>query len=140
MEMDWATAVYQDAKVTEMGCAMESISSGNHRVDCITSCMLYQSLKPISSHIILLYNELHTLSFPSFDLTRFFRDFVDPHCWVVSHFLTLFLRSSSQKCSFSRIPLDATRDAAECQSCALCHLAPPVHYKWTPNVYSYLES
>jgi len=55
-------------------------------------------------HLILLsYNEIHNLSFPTFDLTRSFRDFVDPHGRVVSHPLTLFRRSSSQNRSFSRI-------------------------------------
>ena len=61
-------------------------------------------------HLILSsYNEIHNLSFPTFDLTRSFRDFVDPHNCVdphgrvVSHLLTLFLRSSSQNRSFSQV-------------------------------------
>jgi len=45
--------------------------------------------------------KVHTLSFPTFGLTRSIGDFmypcnfVDPHGRVVSYLLTLFLRSSS---------------------------------------------
>jgi len=51
-----------------------------------------------------------TLSFPAFDLTSSFHDFVDPrNCVdprsrVVSYLLTLILHSSSQNRSVSRIP------------------------------------
>ena len=47
--------------------------------------------------------KLHTLSFPTFCLTRSFQDFldpgncIDPHDWIVSSLLTFFLRSSSFK-------------------------------------------
>jgi len=33
-EMDWATGAYGDARVTEMGCAMGSIYSGDPGVEC----------------------------------------------------------------------------------------------------------
>jgi len=72
-EMDWATGAYGDAGVTEMGCAMGSIYSGDPGVD--RSHLIY---------IILSYNELYTPSFASFDLTRSARHFVDPPGWVVS--------------------------------------------------------
>jgi len=55
----------------------------------------------VSSRSVGLY-EIHTLSFPSFDLTRTFYDFLDlrncvyPCGRVVSYLLTLMLRSSSQ--------------------------------------------
>jgi hypothetical protein len=64
--MDWETRADGDIGVTEMDGATGSIYSGDPGVD------------RISSHIILSYNKLHTLSFPSFDLTRSFRDLVDP--------------------------------------------------------------
>jgi len=60
----------------------------------------------VSSRAVGLYGK-HTLSFPSFDLTRSFYDFVnlrncvDPHSRVVSYLLTLILRSSSQVDSWS---------------------------------------
>ena len=55
----------------------------------------------VSSRSVGLYAR-HTLSFPSFDLTHTFYDFldlrncVDPRGRVVSYLLTLILRSSSQ--------------------------------------------
>jgi len=69
----------------------------------------WENLFLISSYIIISYNELLALSFPSFDLTRSFQDFVDPHGWVVSYLLTLFLHSSSQNRSFSQIPFGMSR-------------------------------
>jgi len=56
-----------------------------------------------SSHSISSYHtmKIHTLSFPTFGLTRSVRDFVDPRIWVdpqrrvVSYLLTRFLRSSN---------------------------------------------
>jgi len=47
--------------------------------------------------------EIHTLSFPTFGLTRTVRDFVDPWRQVVSHLLTRFLPSSHWNRSFSWI-------------------------------------
>ena len=82
--------VYGDTGMTEVDWATGSIYLRDAGVD--------------RHHLILLsYNEINNLSFPTFDLTCSFRDFVDPHSWVVSHLLTLFLRSSSQNSSFSRI-------------------------------------
>ena len=57
----------------------------------------------ISSHIVLLYNNLHTLSFSSFDPTYLFRDFVDPQSQIVSNHLTLSLLFSNQNCSCGQI-------------------------------------
>ena len=62
---------------------------------------------PELKDIIALY-EIHTVSFPSFDLTRSFQDFVDPrNCVnprgrVISKLLTLIICSSSQVDSSSR--------------------------------------
>ena len=90
-EMDWATGEMEEDGVTG------SIYSGDPGVD--------------RSQIIFSYNESHTLSFPSFHPTHSFRDIVDPsncvapHGRVVSYLLTLFLCSSSQNRSFSRISL-----------------------------------
>jgi len=89
-KMDWVTGV------TEMDEATGSIYLGDPRVDRF--------------YIILSYNESHTLSFASFDLNRSLRDFVDPHGQVVSYLLTLFLRSSSQNRSFSRITIAMLRE------------------------------
>jgi len=76
--------------------------SGITEVDWATGSMYLRDPGEDRRHVILLsYNEIHNLTFPTFDLTR---DFVDPHSRVVSHLLTLFLRSSSQNRSFSRIP------------------------------------
>jgi hypothetical protein len=89
--------VYGDTRMREVDWAMESIYSRDPGVD--------------RRHLILLsHNEIHNLSFPTFDLTRSFRDFVDPrncvgpHGRVASHLLTLFLSSSSQNRSFSQLP------------------------------------
>jgi hypothetical protein len=97
-----------DTGMTEMSWATGSIYSGDPGVD---------RSHLVSSHLIILsYNELHTLSFPAFALTRSFRDFVDPrncvhpHGRVVSYLLTLFLRSSSQNRSFSRILFGMPRE------------------------------
>jgi len=52
-------------------------------------------------------------------LTRSFRNFVDPHNRVdphgrvVSYLLTLFLRSSNQNRSFSRIPIGMPREVRQ---------------------------
>jgi hypothetical protein len=90
--------VYGETEMTEVDWAPESIYLRDPGVN--------------RRHLILLsYNEIHNLSFPTFDLTRSFRDFVDPrncvypHGRVVSHLLTLFLLSSSQNRCFSRIPI-----------------------------------
>jgi len=72
--------VYGDTGMTEVDWAIGSIYLRDPRVD--------------RHHLILLlHNEIHNPSFPTFDLTHSFRDFVHPHGWVVSHLLTLFLRA-----------------------------------------------
>jgi len=100
-----------DAGVTEVGYWTGSIYSGDPGVDCIASCNMYRRLHPILSLIILLYNELRTPSFPSFDFTCSFWDVVelhncmDPHGRVVSYYLTLFPCSLSQNNSFWQNPI-----------------------------------
>jgi len=108
METDWATGAYGDTGVAEMDGVTGGIYSRDPgEIACIASCILSRI---ISSHLISLYNELHTTSFASFNLTCSVQHFVDPRCCVdphsrvVSYILTLFLRSSSQNRSFSRIP------------------------------------
>jgi len=72
---------------------------------------LFRSYRILSYHLITLHNEIHTASFASSALTRSVRHFVDAHSVmdshsrVVSYLLTLCLRSLSQNCSFSGIPL-----------------------------------
>jgi len=61
--------VYRDTGVTEVECATQSIYSGDPGVDrqhpiFISSCHT---------------TKIHTLSFPTFGLTRTFQDFMDPH-------------------------------------------------------------
>jgi hypothetical protein len=83
--------VYGDTGVTEVEWATRSIYSGDSRVD-------RQYLSFISS---CHPTKIHTLSFPTFGLTRSLRDFVDscdcvePHGQVVSYLLTFFQCSSS---------------------------------------------
>ena len=101
-EMDGATAVDCDTGVTGMDGATGSIYSGDSEVDRPSS--------HISSCIILSFDESHTQSFPTFDLTWSFRDFMDPHGKVVSYLLTLFLCYSSQNCSLSLIPFGMPRE------------------------------
>ena len=81
--------VYGDTGVTEVEWAMQSIYSGDPGVD--------------RQHLIFISSchttKIHTLSFPTFGLTRSVRDVdpcncVDPHGRVVSYLLTFFLRSS----------------------------------------------
>ena len=112
-EMDWATGADGYTGATEMDGATGSIYSGDPWVDRLSSQHL------ISSHLISSYNELHTLLFPAFVLTRSVRDPVDPrncvnpHGRVVSHLLTLFLRASSQNRSLSRIPFGMPQDVRQ---------------------------
>jgi len=90
--------VYRDTGVTEVEWATHSIYSGDPGVD------RYQLIFISSCHTM----KIHTLSFPTFGLTRSFREFlhpcncVDPHGRVVSYLWT-FLHSSSWYCSPSRI-------------------------------------
>jgi len=92
--------VYGDTGVMEVEWATWSIYLGNPGVD---------------RHYLLLIScchtmKIHTLSFPTFGLTRSFRDFMDPcncmdpHGRVVLKFLTISLRCSSQTSFFSWIP------------------------------------
>jgi len=81
--------VYGDTGVTEVERATRSIYSGDPGVD--------------RQHLIFISSchttKIHTLSFPTFRLTRSVRDLdprncVDPHGRVVSYLFTFFLRSS----------------------------------------------
>jgi len=64
--------------------------------------------------------KIHTLSFPTFGLTRCVRDFVDPcncvdpQCGVVSYLLTRFLRARAKTALSDEFRLDVVRSAAEC--------------------------
>jgi len=89
--------VYGDTVVTE--------------VDRVTG-IIYSADRGVHRHHLISissYNtmKIHTLSFPTFSLTRSVRDFVDPrNCVdpqrrVVLYLLTRFLRSSNQNRSFS---------------------------------------
>jgi len=95
METDWAIGVYAVSGVREIDWATGRIYSGDSGVD--------------SHHIILSYTELHTLSFPTLDLTPSFLNFVDPcHCvdphgQVVSYDVSLFISSLRLNCCLSRI-------------------------------------
>jgi len=60
--------------------------------------------------------KIHTLSFPTFGLTRSVRDFVDPQRRVVSYHLTWFLRSSNQNRSFSWSPFGCPMGVSRCSS------------------------
>jgi len=62
IETDWAMGAYGDTGVAEMDGVTGSIYSGDPALDCLHRIL----------YLISLYNELHTLSFPSFDLTRSF--------------------------------------------------------------------
>lgn len=66
MEMDWVTGVKGEAGIMEMDQAMGGIYSRDHWVDRLLSQL---AMHLVFSHIIILYNTLHTISFPSFDLT-----------------------------------------------------------------------
>jgi len=61
-KMSWATGVYGDVGITGMGCALGSIYLEDPWVD-------RSHLVP---YLILSFNEFHTLSFPSSDLTGSF--------------------------------------------------------------------
>jgi len=93
MEMDWAIAADGDTGVRERVGVTGSIYSGDDGVYRTSGC------------IIISYIELHTLSFPTFDLTRSCRDFFDSQAQVVSYFLTLFLSFSNQSCVLWWIPV-----------------------------------
>jgi hypothetical protein len=83
--------VYGSTGMTEVDRAMGSIYLRDPGVD--------------RHHLILLsYQEIHNLSFPTFDLTCSYRNFVDPHGRRVSRLPTFFLHSSSQNSSVSQIP------------------------------------
>jgi len=88
--------VYGDTGVMEVERVTGSIYSTDPRVD-------RQHLISISSYHTM---KIHTLSFPTFGLTRSFCDVdpckcVDPQRWVVSCLLTRFLHSLNQNGSFS---------------------------------------
>jgi len=83
--------VYGDTGLTEVDWATGSTYSGDPRVD------RYNLIFISSYHT----TKIHTLSFPTFGLTRSFRDVMDPRNWVdshgrvVSYLLTFFLGSLS---------------------------------------------
>jgi len=90
METDWVTAGvrrYRDegdrlgeGGCTEMDGATGSIYSGDPGIDRLSSALAsHLASRLVSSHIFLLYNELYTPSFASFDLTCSFRDSVWIH-------------------------------------------------------------
>jgi hypothetical protein len=89
-----------DTGVTEVDRVTGSIYSADPGVD-------RHHLISISSYHTM---KIHTLSFPTFRLTRSVRDFlgprnrVDPQRRVVSYLLTRFLRSSNQNRCFLSIP------------------------------------
>jgi hypothetical protein len=85
--------VYGDTGVTEVDRVTGSIYSADPGVD-------RHHLIFISSYHTM---RIHTLSFPTFGLTRSVRNFVDPQRQVVSYLLTRSLRSSNQNRSFSWI-------------------------------------
>jgi hypothetical protein len=73
-------------------------------------------------HLILSsYNEIHTQSFPTFDLTRYCQDFVDPHNCVVPNgrvpyhnFSPSSYAPRARTALSHEFTLDATRGAAVC--------------------------
>ena len=83
--------LYPDIGATEVDRVTGSINSADPAVD-------RHHLISISSYHTM---KIHTLSFPTFGLTRSVRDFVDPgncvdpHCRVVSYLLTSLCSSSS---------------------------------------------
>jgi hypothetical protein len=114
METNWAKGAYRVTGVAEMDEVMGGIFSGDPGVDslhrsCISTCI-------ISSHLILLYNELHTLSFSSFDLTRSstrFRRFSRPGSIISSHLLPMLLEP--EPLFLTNSFWNAARGAVECQ-------------------------
>jgi len=78
----------------EVDCATGSTYSGDPVVD-------RHHFIFISSHPT---KKMHTLWFPTFGITRSFRDIVDSHGRAVSYLLTFFLRTSSYNHSFSWTP------------------------------------
>jgi hypothetical protein len=111
---------YSEAGVTAVGYLPVSISSGDSGVDCIASCNLYRRLHPILSLIILLYNQLHTPSFPPFHLTDDFRVCEDVHNCVdhpgrvVLYHHTLIHAPPTRTILFHKFPLNAARGVAVC--------------------------
>jgi len=96
-EMGWATGAYEHAVVTQMGCAMGSIYSGDPGVD--------------QYYLVIQWNTHSVI--PNFYLTSSFWDFVDPHSRVVSYHPTPFLRSSSQNSSVSRDIFGMSREVKQ---------------------------
>jgi len=99
--------LYGDTGVMEVDRVTGSIYSADPRVDRhdLISIFSYHTIKS------------HTLSFPTFGLTRSVRDFVDPHGQVVSYLLifrrTSRLMSKERVESFSqRHPLQCNPDAS----------------------------
>jgi len=109
--------LYRDTRGLEVDRAMGSIYSADRGVD-------RHHLISISSYHTM---RMHTLSYPTFGLTRPFQHFVDAQRLVVSYLLTQFLCSSNQNLSYE-LRLDVARGAAECWWWALCLLAPLFHH------------
>jgi len=87
----WSEGTVQRFRVTEVDRVMGRLYSAHPGVD-------RHHLISISSYHTM---KIHTLSFPTFGLTRSVRDFMDAQHRVVSYLLTRFLRSSNQNRSFS---------------------------------------
>jgi len=115
--------VYGDTGVTEVDRVTGSIYSADPRVD-------WHHLISISSYHT---TKIHTLSFPTFRLTRSIWDFVDPpNCvdpqrQVVSYLLTRFLRCWSQAPLFLMNSVWMSQEVP-CWWWALCLLAPSFHH------------
>jgi len=85
---------YVGRGVTEVETVTLSTYSADPRVDRhhLISILSYHTMK------------IHTLSFPTFGLTRCVQDFMYPQCQVASFLLTRFLHSSNQHSPFLWIP------------------------------------
>jgi len=77
--------VYRDTRAMEVDRADASIYPGDPGLDR-HHCIFISSYHP---------KKIRTMWFPTFRLTRSFRDFMDPHGWVVSYLLTLCLLAPS---------------------------------------------
>jgi len=131
-ERQW---VYSDTGVMEVDRVMGSIYSADPGAD-------WHHLIPMYSYHTM---KIHTLSFPTFVLTRSVQDFmdrhncVDPQRQVVLYHVTRFVHSSNQNCSCWWIPFGCRQIAAECWWWALCLLAPSFQHnssKWCISTFS----
>jgi len=89
--------VYREIGVAEINGETGCIYVRYPRIDRLSS-------HHVPHHLISFYNELHSLSFPSCDLTHSFRHSVKPYSRVVSCLRTQFQPSSTQTCCFFQNP------------------------------------